>query len=164
MENLGKTSVLVIEPKNFDLREQKVFFPDFGFVLTSESRFFRDMGEKLCMSCHEIRKKYFGPKILTEARKRMKELATKSVRAEREFLELMSIFFDIAYYTAISRDKGAHLRKFVTYDGLTPKYYLYVGSMDVTTTEVLDKLNEIISNSKPNDASKSCFEVIQLIN
>ena len=164
MENLGKTSIMVIEPSNFDLRKQRVFYPDFGFVLTTESIFFRDMGEKLCLSCHEIRKNHFGPKILTEARKRMKELATKSVRTEREFLELMSIFFDIAYYAAVSQDRGAHLRKFVTYDGLTTKYYLYVGSMEVTTTEVLDKFNVKISGSKPDDASMSCFKVIQLIN
>jgi len=164
MEYIGTTSLLVIEPKNFDLRDQKVFFPDFGFVLFTESRFFRDIGEKLCLSCHKIRQNHFGPKILTEARKRMKELATKSVRSEHEFLELMSIFFDIAYYATISRDKKAHLRKFVRHDGLTVRYFLYVGSMDITSMEVLEKVNQKILSSKQDNASKSCFEVIQLIN
>jgi len=164
MEYIGTTSLLVIEPKDFDLRRQKVFYPDFGFVLTTESQFFRDMGEKLCLKLHEISKNYFGPKILTEAKKRMKILAARSVRAEREFLELMSILFDIAYYAAVSKGKGAHLRKFITHDGLMVRYFLYVGSMDITTMEVLGKVNEKILSSKPDDTSKSCFEVIQLIN
>ena len=164
MENIGKTSLLVIEPKNFDLRQQKVFFPDFGFVLLTESRFFRDMGEKLCLSCHEIRRNHFGPKVLIQAKKRMKELSLKTVRTEREFLELMGIFFDIGYYSATFRDRNAHIRKFITHDGDTVRYYLYFGSMDITSLEVIDKYDEKVSDSKPKDTSKSCFEVIQLTN
>ena len=164
MEYIGSTSLLVIEPKDFDLGHQKVFYPDFGFVLTSESQFFRDMGEKLCLSCHEIRKNHFGPKILSEALKRTKELSTKSVRNEREFLELMSIFFDIAYCSATLHDKNTHLRKFVAYDGNKTKYYLYLGSMDITSLEVLDILREKVRDSKPSDTPKSCFGVIQLTN
>ena len=155
---------MVIEPEDFDLRAQKVFFPEFGFVLSSESEFFRDMGEKVCLKLHKIRQNHFGPKILTSDKKLMKILAMKSIRAEREFLELMSILFDIAYYAAISRGRGAHLRKFITYDGLKIKYFLYFGSMDLTTSEVVEKVTEKITNSKPEDNLKSCFEVIQLIN
>ena len=42
MEYLGKTALLVIELSDFDLKPQKVFYPDFGFVLTSELEFFRN--------------------------------------------------------------------------------------------------------------------------
>ena len=76
----------------------------------------------------------------------------------------MSILFDIAYYAAISRCKGAYLRKFITYDGLRIKYFLYFGSLDLTTSEIVEIVTEKITNSKPEDTSKSCFEVIQLIN
>lgn len=46
MEYLGKTGVLVIEPLDFDLKLQKVFYPNFGFVFTSESEFFRNSAAK----------------------------------------------------------------------------------------------------------------------
>ena len=56
METLGKSFLMVIEPSDFDLNQQKVFYSDFGFVIASESEFFRDSMVKLCQKCHEVRK------------------------------------------------------------------------------------------------------------
>ena len=48
MENLGNTFLMVIDPYDFDMKQQKVFYSDFGFVITSQSKFFRDSMIKLC--------------------------------------------------------------------------------------------------------------------
>ena len=105
MEYLGNTALLVIEPLDFDLKRQNVFYPDFGFVLTSESEFFRNKAAEFCIECNKIRQKFFGPKILTGVRKSMKKYLLKPVKTEREFLELLTILFDITYFTGTSRKK-----------------------------------------------------------
>lgn len=165
MEYLGKTGLLVIEPLDFDLKQQKVFYPNFGFVLTSESEYFRNSAAKFCLEYHKIRQGSFGPKILTRIRKSMKEYLAKPVKAEREVLELLAMFFDIAYFTATSRKKQFHFRKFVIIEGCKPRYYLYLGSMDFTSIDVLERIQEMAECSKiDRDAPMSCFEFIQLIN
>ncbi|MBA7530271.1 hypothetical protein ES705_22474 [subsurface metagenome] len=164
MEYLGKTALLVIEPLGFDFKLQEVFYPNFGFVLTSESEFFRNKAAEFCLEYHKIRQESFGPKILTRVRKSMKEYLSKTVKSEREFLELLAMFFDIAYFTAMSRKKQFHFRKFVIIEECEPRYFLYLGSMDFTSLEVLERIQEIVESSKIGNAPMSYFEFIQLIN
>lgn len=164
MEYLGKTGLLVIEPSDFDLKLQKVFYLNFGFVLTSESEYFRNNAAKFCLEYHKIRQGSFGSKILTRIRKSMKEYLAKPVKAEREVLELLAMFFDIAYFTAMSRKNQVYFRKFVTIEGCEPKYYLYLGSIDFTSLEILEKIHEMAERFKIGDALMSCFEFIQIIN
>lgn len=164
MEYLGKTALLVIEPSDFDLKRQKVFYLDFGFVLTSESEFFRNKAAEFCVEYHKIRQKFFGPKILTGVRKSMKEYMSKPVKTEREFLELLVIFFDIAYFNATSRKKQISFRRFIIIEGCKPRYYLYLGSMDISSLEVLERFQKIVESYKEGGTPTSCFEFIQLIN
>jgi len=164
MEYLGKTGILVIEPLGFDLKLQKVFYHNFGFVLTSESEYFRNSAAEFCLEYHEIRQGSFGAKVLTRIRKSMKEYLSKPIKAEREVLELLAMFFDIAYFTATSRKKPIRFRKFIIIEGCKPRYYLYLGSMDITSLEVLERIQEMAERSKIGGAPTSCFEFIQLIN
>lgn len=164
MEYLGKTGILVIEPLDFDLKLQKVFYLNFGFVLTSESEYFRNNTAKFCLEYHKIRQGSFGPKVLTRIRKSMKVYLAKPVKTEREVLELLAMFFDIAYFTATSYKNQFYFRKFVTIEGCGLRYYLYFGSIDFTTLEILERIQEMAERFKMGDAPMSCFEFIQLIN
>ncbi len=164
MENLGKSFMMVIEPLNFDLRQQKVFYSDFGFIIVSESEFFRDSIIKLCQECHKIRQKGFGPKLITSIRKRMKEFVRKSFRTERDLLELVALLFDITYYTAVSHDKDAHLRKFTTIMGASPKYFGYFGSRDYNSLKILEKIQKKIERSEDMKGTGSYFDILQIIN
>ncbi len=161
---MGKNALLVIEPLDFDLKLQKVFYLNFGFVLTSESEYFRNKVAEFCLEYHKIRQRSFGPKVLTRVRKSIKEYLVKPVKAEREFLELLAMFFEIAYFTATSRKKQFHFRKFVIIEGCEPRYYFYLGSMDFTSLDVLERIQEMAERSKIGDAPMSCFEFIKLIN
>ena len=164
MENLGKTFVMVIDPCDFDMKQQKVFHSDFGFVIVTPSEFFRDSMIRLCKECHSVRIRNFGPKIITRARKRMREFVNKSIKTERDFLELVAMLFDIAYYTAVSHDKVAHLRKFIAIEGATPKYFGFVGSKDYNSFDIISKIQEKIESTKDENETGSCFEIYQVKN
>ena len=114
MENLGKSFLLVIDPPNFDMKKNQVFYQDFSFLICSESEFFRDSLEKLCEECHRIRQRGLSPKIVTSIRKRMKNYVQKSFKSERDLLELVAMYFDLAYYTGTSRVKDTNLCKFIS--------------------------------------------------
>ena len=164
MENLGKTFLIVIDPSDFDMKQQKVFHSDFGFVIVTPSEFFRDSMIRLCKECHSVRKRNFGPKIITSARKRMREFVNRSIKIEYEFLELVALLFDIAYYTAVSHDKVAHLRKFIAIEGITPKFFGYIGSKDYGSSVIINKIQNKIENAKDEKGAGSCFEIYQITN
>ena len=164
MENLGKTFLIVIDPSDFDMKQQKVFHSDFGFVIVTPSEFFRDSMIRLCKECHSVRKRNFGPKIITSARKRMREFVNRSIKIEYEFLELVALLFDIAYYTAVSHDKVAHLRKFIAIEGISPKFFGYIGSKDYKSSVIINKIQNRIENAKGDKKVGSCFEIYQVTN
>ena len=164
MENLGKTFLMVMDPHDFDIKQKKVFHSDFGFVLVTQSEFFRDSTIKFCKECHSVRKRNFGFKIITNARKSMKEFGKKSIKTERDYLELVALLFDITYYTAVSHDKDAHLRKFITIEGVTPNYFGYIGSKDYNSFEIISKIQEKIRSTKDENGAGSCFEIYQVKN
>ncbi|KKN27158.1 hypothetical protein LCGC14_0867510 [marine sediment metagenome] len=164
MENLGKTFLMVIDPYDFDIKQQKVFHSDFGFVLVTQSEFFRDSMIRLCKECHKLRQKNYGPKIIINARKRMKEYVNKSIKTERDFLELVAMLFDIAYYTAVSHDKDAYLRKFITIEGATPTYFGFVSSKDYNSFDIISKIQEKIKSAGDEKGAGYCFEIYQVYN
>ena len=164
MEILGKTFLMVIEPLNFDIKLRKVFYPEFGFVIATESEFFRDSVAAFCKKYHKVRRSAFTPKIITSIRKRMKDFDGKLIRTERGFLELVALFFDIGYYTAVSHDKDAHLRKFSAFNGTTIQFYFYLGSRNYNSLQLLEKMEDKGENSKARHGIGSYFEVSQIFN
>lgn len=164
MENLGSTFLMVINPPDFDIKQLKVLHSDFGFVISSQSRFFRDSIIKLCEEYHDIRKMNFGKNFITNTRNCMKKYVNKQGKTERDLFELVVLLFDISYYTAISHDKDAYLRKFSIIEGGTLKCLGYIGSQDFSTSEVIGKIQEKIKSPKYNNRTGSCFEVYQLNN
>ena len=164
METLGKSFLMVIEPSDFDLNQQKVFYSDFGFVIASESEFFRDAMIKLCHECHKVRKNGFGPKIITNIRERMKEIVRRTLKDERVYLELVALFFDIVYYTSVSHDKDAHLRKFSVFEGVNLRYFGYCGTRDYNSMKLIEKVRERIHVSEEKNLTGSYFEILQVVN
>jgi len=94
----------------------------------------------------------------------MKEFVNKSIKTERDFLELVAMLFDIAYCTAVSHDKDAHLRKFTVIEGATPKYFGYVGSKDYNSFDITGKIQEKMEGTKDENGTGSCFEIYQVKN
>ena len=164
MEEIGKSYIVVIEPYNFNIRENKVFYEDFGFVISSQSSFFRDLMVKLCKKCHNLRKNHFGPKIITEIRENMENLGQKNIKTDYETLQLVATFFDITYYTATSHDKEAHLKTFSTVIGRGIHYYLYFGSRLYHTLEILEKIQEKSNINENRNHTGSYFEVLSIKN
>lgn len=164
MEHLGKSFLLVVDPSNFDMKKNQVLYKDFGFVICTESQFFRDSMEKLCKKCHEIRQRGMSSKFITRIRKRMKRYTRTPLKSERDYLELVALYFDLAYYTATTQDKNTHLRKFTTILGLTPYYFLYIGSKPHTSFELFKKVQEKTNAGKINDGVGSFINIIQLLN
>ena len=74
------------------------------------------------------------------------------------------MLFDIAYYTAVSHNKNAHLRKFIGIEGASPTYFGFVGSKDYTSFDLIDKIQEKIERTKYQSVTESCFEIYQLKN
>ena len=94
----------------------------------------------------------------------MKEFVNKSIKTERDFLELVAMLFDIAYYTAVSHDKVAHLRKFIAIEGATPKYLGFVGSKAYNSFDIISKIQEKMEGTKDESGVGSCFEIYQVKN
>ncbi|KKN07296.1 hypothetical protein LCGC14_1068510 [marine sediment metagenome] len=94
----------------------------------------------------------------------MKEFVNKSIKTERDFLELVAMLFDIAYYTAVSHDKNAHLRKFIAIIGAIPTYFGYVGSKDYGSFVIINKIQNKIENTKDENGAGSCFEIYHVKN
>lgn len=155
---------MVIDPYDFDIKQKKEFHSDFGFVLVTQSEFFRDSMIRFCKECHSVRKRNFGPKIIISARKRMKEFFNKAIKTEGDFLELVAMLFDIVYYTAVSHDKDARLRKFLAIEGASPKYFGFVGSKDYSSFDIISKIQEKMEGTKDESGVGSCFEIYQVKN
>lgn len=164
MEHLGKSFIIVIDPPLFNIMHNKVVFDDFGFVISSQSQFFRDMMVKLCKKYHNIRMNHFSPKILTEIRQNINELRRKKIKTDVDTLKLVATFFDIAYYTAVSHDKDAHLRSFSTIVGTASHYFFYAGSKAYNSMVILEKIQKKIEISKNEENPGSYFELISIKN
>ncbi len=148
MEKLGKSFIIVIESSNFSLERFEVSYNNFGFVISSQSQFFRDLMFKLCKKCNKIRIKHFGPHILTDIRKNMKILGRKGIKTDVETIKLIFTCFDIAYYTGVSYDLDTHLRSFSTIVGKTFQYFLYVGTKAYNSLGILEEIRKKVEMSK----------------
>ncbi len=164
MEKLGKSFIIVIEASNFSLERCKVTYNNFGFVISSQSQFFRDLMYKLCKKCNSIRANHFGPHILTDIRRNMKLLGRKGIKTDVETLKLVSTCFDVAYYTSVSHDKDAHLRSFSTLVGTTVHYFLYVGTKAYNSLEIIEEIRKKVEMCKNEVNSGSYFEIISIKN
>jgi len=164
MENLGRSYLLVLEPRDFDIKSGHVYYDEFGFVIGTQSQFFRDQMEKLCLECHKIRQRGMGSKIITSMRKRMKAYRQKGIKVERDLFELVALYFDLTYYTAISHDKEAHLRKFTTILGAKPMYFVYVGSENYTVMEFIEMIQQRDSKEGGPCDKASFINIMQLVN
>jgi len=75
-----------------------------------------------------------------------------------------AMLFDISYYTAISHDKNAHLRKFSVIDRTTLKFFGYIGSKKYEISEIINKIQKKLERSKDKNRTGFCFEVHQIKN
>ncbi len=164
MEQIGKSFIIVVDPPSFNIKQNKVTYDDFGFVISSQSQFLRDKMVQLCKKCHKIRMNHFSPKILTEIRRNINELRRKKIKTDVETLQLVATFFDIAYYTAVSHDKNAHFKSFSTIVGTVIHYFLYVGSKVYNSITILEKIQQKIEISKGEGNPGSYFELISIKN
>ena len=126
---------MVVDPEDFDMKKQQVFYSEFGFIICSQSEFFRSKMEELCLNCHKLRQRGMSSKFSTDIRKRMKKYVANTLKTERDRLELVALYFDLTYFTATSHQKDTHLRKFISLWGTTPQYFLYCGSKYVSSIE-----------------------------
>ncbi len=85
---------------DFDIKQQKVFHSDFGFVLVTQSEFFRDSMIKLCIECHRLRQKNFGP---DKAREQLEEISNNYTY--EYLLVIMNSRFSNIYLNGIRRHK-----------------------------------------------------------
>ncbi|HEC38523.1 hypothetical protein LCGC14_2268340 [marine sediment metagenome] len=76
----------------------------------------------------------------------------------------MSILVDITHYNANSRDKNTYLRKFSVIDGATLRLYGYIGSIDYGISEIINKIQGKIENSKVDNRTGYSFEIHQIFN
>ena len=164
MQNIGESFIVVNEPKNFDMKRGQVFFNDFSFVFCSESQFLRDSVVKLIRQCHQIRQRGLSAKLLTSVKKTMKKNLRTSCKTERDFLELVAVLFDLAYYNATSHDKDTHLRSFTSIIGGAPRFFCYVGSKDYNSLQIIEKLQEKMNNYKEKAGAGSFITLTQVVN
>lgn len=164
MVNIGESFIVVIEPRNFDMKRGQVFFKEFSFVFCSESQFLRDSVVKLINQCHQIRQKGLSAKLLTGVRKTMKKNLQASCRTERDFLELVAMFFDLAYYNATTHDKDTHLRSFISIIDGAPRFFCYVGSKDYNSLQIIEKIQEKSENYKKKAGMGSFIKLTQVVN
>lgn len=164
MEILGNTFLMVIDPLDFDIKQQKAIYPEFGFVIASESRYFRSSVVRFCEKYHEVRRGISRPTILTSIQKGLKEFDVKSFKKEREFLELVALFFDISFYTAISQDKKVYLREFTMNWGDSTAYFGYIGSRVYNNLQLIEKIRSKIERSRTEHGEGSFIEVSQIFN
>jgi len=165
-EILGKNFILVIEPINFDIHQKNIFFDRFGFVLATESEWFRDLIYKMCIKRIKIWQARYTPKIVSEIRNGLKKYNGINIKTEEEMFHLMGTFADIAYYTAVSHDKDAYIKCFSTFmDGKLLRY-CYLGSDVISTQEVINKMFKKFQYSKTikEQPGLSCFVMHQILN
>jgi len=164
-EKISDLYIAIIEPANFDIRKQEVFFKEFGFVIGSLSSYMRDSLAKLCNQCHQIRKKGFSSEQLSRARKVFKRYSKLSLIKDEEFLvELVAALFDVAYFTANSNKNPGHIRKFTIIEGTQPFYFLYMGSKDHEIFELVRLFKTRFNASKKNPKAGTFIEFRQKSN
>ena len=92
----------------------------------------------------------------------MKDYLQKSFKFERELLELVALYFDLAYYTGNSHDKDTHIRKFISFLWVAPFYFLYVGSRDYTSLDLLQKVMDLKNKREEYYGIGSHIEIMQM--
>jgi len=98
-----------------------------------------------CQKLYLLRKnKGYDASCISDFTKRMKEILSPSgiCKDEAYVFDLTYLFFDLGYYTAISQNKNARIRKFSIFHGTQLFYYYYMGSNDIDITTVPSKIEE----------------------
>ena len=169
MERLGKTFLLVIEPLNFNLKENPFKCNEFGFMVGTESAWYLNNIFKFCRDYYRARIDYLNPNALDslkkEIKKSLQQIINKDVKNDEDLLRLMGIFIDLSFFTACSRDKTTYLTVFTMDVESQLLYCCYVGSNEYKDPVELSKqfFKKIKSPSiDKNDGS--CFEVYQFLN
>lgn len=163
-ERLGKTYIMVIDPLDFVFKHYNTTYEKFEFVICSESRFFRDSLYKLCNQVYELRRNHYPKNYANDIQTRMKQFKSLKLGTERAVFELVTILFDLAYYTAMSHDINGHLKAFSIIDGATIKYYAYFGNSNYNSFDILAKIQQKTHCKSNRTANGSCFEIYQLFN
>lgn len=143
--NTNVSYLTVIEPFDYDMARRQVKLKEFAFVFGSTLKSERDKIEQLLVQCYKSRKnetfsKYFHNQLKTKINKILKKPDINS--DESVFNDTISVFFDIAYYSACFRNKDTHFRKFFALSSNRDFYYCFLSSIDMPSMEVLKKIEE----------------------
>ena len=64
MERLGKTFLLVIDPLDFNMKENSFNYKEFGFIVGTESSWYLSSIFRFCRDYYQARSDYLKPYIL----------------------------------------------------------------------------------------------------
>jgi hypothetical protein len=147
--------LLVIEPMDFDMKRNLISFREFSFIYVSPSEIERNQILKLCKEMENLRANTIRTKnFVTELRKSIKDLSRSSnIENHLEFLKIISVLFDLAFYTAISHEQNAFLYSFSQPLLNEPFYYCLCSSNRVNIVDILEKVQEKLFQKSKGDRS-----------
>jgi len=166
MERLGQTSLLVIEPLDFSIKENSFSCSEFGFMVGTESSWYLENIFQFCRDYYKNRSDYLKSNALgslkEEIKKSLEQIINKHVKNDEDLLRLIGTFVDISCYTTHSHCKTTYLTVF-TMDVESQLFYCcYVGSNEYKDPEELSKqFFKKIKSTSLNKNDGSCFEIYQ---
>ena len=109
MERLGKTFLLVIEPLDFNMKENTFNCQEFGFMIGTESSWYINTIFKFCREYYQARSEYLKPNMLDSLKEEIKEnleqISMKDIKNDEDFLRLMGTYVDLSCYTTHTHHK-----------------------------------------------------------
>ena len=169
MERLGKTFLLVIEPLDFNMKENSFNCKEFGFIVGTESSWYLNNLFKFCRDFLKVRSDYLKPSMLDsfkeEIKERQEQMLKKDIKNDEDFLRLLGTFVDLSCYTTHSHYKTTYLTVFTMDIESQLLYCCYVGSNKYENPEELSKqFFKKIKRPSSDKSDGSCFEIYQFLN
>lgn len=169
MERLGKTFLLVIEPLDFNMKENSFNCKEFGFIVGTESSWYLNNLFKFCRDFLKVRSDYLKPSMLDsfkeEIKERQEQMLKKDIKNDEDFLRLLGTFVDLSCYTTHSHYKTTYLTVFTMDIESQLLYCCYVGSNKYENPEELSKqFFKKIKRPSNDKHDGSCFEIYQFLN
>ncbi len=169
MERLGKTFLLVIEPLDFNMKENSFNCKEFGFIVGTESSWYLNNIFKFCSDYYQARRDSLRPQLLNSLKEEIKEnqeqIMKKDIKNDEDFLRLLGMFVDLSCYITHSHSKTTYLTVFTMDIESQLLYCCYIGSNAYENPEELSKQFFKKIKSPNNDTSYgSCFEIYQFLN
>ena len=169
MERLGKTFLLVIEPLDFNIKENLFNDKEFGFMVGTESSWYLSNLFKFCSDYYQARSAYLKPNMLDslkeEIKKNQEQISKEGIKNDEDFLRLIGTFVDLSCYTTHSHYKTTYLTVFTMDIESQLLYCCYIGSKKYKNPVELSKqFFKKIKNPSKEENDGSCFEIYQFLN